>query len=154
SAGQSNLPGRKPEECPAPDSEQKVGFIADPFVILSRSPCHRHPMEKRISSFLTRIVFGLIVFAVLATSILLQPPKHLLEFDQLFYVTLAYDLEHHGVLSNGVFDDVDSTVGIPPPGKFFGPVYPALVAAVMRLDHRFATAIDCAVGVNEGMRKF
>src|SRR5262249_16840346 len=37
---------------------------------------------------------------------------------------------------------------------FFGPAYPALVAAVMRLDRRFAKAIDCAVGVNEGMRKF
>jgi hypothetical protein len=58
------------------------------------------------------------------------------------------------VLSNGVFDDVDSTVGIPPPGKFFGPVYPWLAAVAMRLDHRFAKAVDCAVGVNEGMRKF
>jgi hypothetical protein len=111
-------------------------------------------MKSRIFDYFARTAFGLIVFTVLATAILLQPPKFLLEFDQLFYVTLGYDLEHHGVLSNGVFDDVDSTVGIPPPGKFFGPIYPWLVAASMRLDHRFAQAIDCAVGVNEGMRKY
>jgi hypothetical protein len=110
-------------------------------------------MEKRIFDYLARTAFGLIVLAVLATAILRQPPKFLLEFDQLFYVTLGYDLDHHGVLSNGVFDDVNSTVATPPPGKFFGPVYPALVAVAMQLDHRFADAVDCAVGFNEGMRK-
>ncbi len=75
-----------------------------------------------------RAAFALLVFAVLATAILLRPAKWLSDFDQSFYLTIAYDLEHHGVFSNGVFDDVNSTRAPPPAGKFFGPVYPWLVA--------------------------
>jgi hypothetical protein len=99
-----------------------------------------------------RIIFGLAVFAVLATAILLRPPKWLSDFDQGFYITIAYDLVHHGVFSNGVFDDVDSTQAEPPPGRFFGPVYPAVVAAIVKLDPRFARAVDCNVENNAGRR--
>src|SRR6266702_3667798 len=99
-----------------------------------------------------RIVFGLIVLAVLATAILLQPPKWLMDFDQSFYLTIAYDLDHHGTFSNGVFDEVKSSVATPPPGKFFGPVYPWLVLTAMKLDARFAEAVDCAVAANEKIR--
>jgi 4-amino-4-deoxy-L-arabinose transferase-like glycosyltransferase len=35
---------------------------------------------------------------------------------------------------------------------FFGPVYPALVAAVMKLDPRFAAAVRCSVEANRGHR--
>jgi hypothetical protein len=100
-------------------------------------------MRKRFFDWGARIVFGLIVFAVLATAILLRPPKWLSDFDQAFYLAIAYDLVHHGVFSNGVFDDVNSTVAVPPPGRFFGPVYPLLAAAVMKIDPRFARAVDC-----------
>jgi hypothetical protein len=99
-----------------------------------------------------RVVFGLIVFAVLATAILLQPPKWLMDFDQSFYLTVAHDLDHYGVFSNGVFDQVNSSVSTPPPGKFFGPVYPWLVLAAMKVDARFAEAVDCAVAANEKIR--
>ena len=99
-----------------------------------------------------RIVFGLAVFAVLTTAVLLRPPKWLSDFDQIFYVTIAYDLVHHGVFSNGVFDKVDSTRSEPPPGRFFGPVYPAVVAAIMQLDPRFARAVDCIVEADSGGR--
>ena len=95
---------------------------------------------------------GLVVFAVLATAILLRPPKWLSDFDQSFYVTIAYDLVHHGVFSNGVFDNVDSTRSVPPPGRFFGPAYPAVVAAIVTLDPRFARAVDCNVENNAGQR--
>jgi hypothetical protein len=100
-----------------------------------------------------RAVFGLIVFAVLAIAILLQPPKWLMDFDQSFYLTIAYDLDHHGTFSNGVFDEVKSSVATPPPGKFFGPVYPVLVLAAMKLDARFAAAVDCAVAAHEKIRE-
>ena len=99
-----------------------------------------------------RIVFGLAVFATLATAILLRPPKWLSDFDQSFYITIAYDLVHHGVFSNGVFDTVDSTRSVPPPGRFFAPAYPAVVAAILKLDARFARAVDCNLESNAGRR--
>ena len=99
-----------------------------------------------------RVVFGLAVIATLATAILTRPPKWLSDFDQSFYITVAYDLIHHGVFSNGVFDQVDSTQQTPPPGRFFAPVYPAVVAILMKLDNRFARAVDCSVESNAGSR--
>jgi hypothetical protein len=92
-----------------------------------------------------RIVFALSIFAVLVAAILTRPPKALSDFDQSFYITIAYDLIHHGVFSNGVFDDVNSAVAKPPPGMFFGPLYPLLVAAAIEIDPRFAAAVDCSV---------
>ena len=90
------------------------------------------------------LVFGL-AFATLAAAILTRPDQKLMEFDQPFYVTMAYDLDRHGTLSNGIFVDIDSTVAKPRPGMFFGPVYPVLVMAAMRIDSRFAEAVRCAV---------
>src|SRR5262249_40125457 len=75
----------------------------------------------------------------------IQRPKALNDFDQSFYVMIAYDLDRHGVFSNGVFDNVDSTRRAPPPGMFFVPGYPLLVLAAMKLDARFAKAVECSV---------
>ena len=95
--------------------------------------------------FISRVVLVLVAFATLATAILLRPAKWLSDFDQSFYITIAYDIVRHGVFSNGVFDKVDSTREAPPSGRFFGPVYPALVAAAMKIDSRFRRAVDCSV---------
>jgi hypothetical protein len=92
-----------------------------------------------------RIAFGILIFAALAAAILARPEKWLTDFDQAFYLTIAYDLNHHGVFSNGVFDDVDSTRERPPPGLFFAPLYPALIVAVTWLDPRFRRAVDCVI---------
>ena len=75
--------------------------------------------------------------------------KWLNDFDQAFYLSIAYDLNHHGVFSNGVFDDVDSTKERPPPGLFFAPLYPALIVAVTKLDPRFRRAADCVIEAND-----
>jgi len=109
-------------------------------------------MPAGIFHYAARATFATIVFAIVATTILLQPPKRFNDFDQPFYLTIAYDINHHGVFSNGIFDGVDSTVAVPPPGKFFAPVYPGLVALVARLDGRFAKTIDCGVEANEAQR--
>src|ERR1700730_652567 len=70
---------------------------------------HReHPMRKPLDIG-SRMGFGRAIFSFLAAAILTRPPKGLGEFDQAYYLTLAYDLEHHGVFSNGVLDDVNST---------------------------------------------
>jgi hypothetical protein len=102
-------------------------------------------MLDKLVSWGARIAFGLLVFAVLATAILLRPAKWLTDFDQGLYLTVAYDLVHHGVFSNGVFDDVNSTASTPPPGRFFGPVYPWLIVAAIKADPRFANAVDCSI---------
>jgi 4-amino-4-deoxy-L-arabinose transferase-like glycosyltransferase len=56
------------------------------------------------------------------------------------------------VFSNGPFAKVDSTVARPPPGMFFGPLYPTLVLAAMKLDPRFAAAVRCAVEADRAHR--
>src|SRR5262245_47174698 len=99
---------------------------------------------------LSKVLLGFLAFVVLATAITIRRPKSLSDFDQSFYLTIAYDLDRHGVFSNGVFDDVDSTREAPPPGMFFVPGYPLLVLAVMKVDTRFAKAVECSViAVNE-----
>src|SRR5262245_14826424 len=98
-----------------------------------------------------RLGFFVLVFAALALAITSRP-KRMVDFDQTFYLTVAYDIVHHHVFSNGIFDDVDSTAAAPPAGTFFSPVYPWLVAAAMTLDPRFARAVDCTIEANEKKR--
>jgi hypothetical protein len=92
------------------------------------------------------------VFLLLAVAIMSRPEKWLSHFDQSLYLTIAYDLIHHGVFSNGVLDDIDSTTNRPQPGRFFGPAYPWLIVVAMKLDPRFARAVDCVVEADHGAR--
>ena len=106
-------------------------------------------MQHRLLGCGLRIVFGLLVFAVLATANSDQAGKMDRRLRSiLFYLTIAYDLNHHGVFSNGVFDKVNSTVAVPSPGIFFGLVYPWLIVAATKIDGRFAQAVDCSVQAN------
>jgi hypothetical protein len=104
------------------------------------------------SSCFARAVFALIVFAILLSAILIRPPKWLTHFDQSLYLTIAYDLNHHGVFSNGVLDRTSGTIAAPSPGMFFGPVYPWLVVAATKIDGRFARAVDCSVEADRKVR--
>ena len=94
-----------------------------------------------------RAIFALCIFAVLATAIWTRPAKWLGDFDQPFYLTIAYDIGRHGVFSNGLFDDVDSTAAVPPPGMFLAPLYPWLIVGATKIDGRFAQAVTCIVEV-------
>jgi hypothetical protein len=94
----------------------------------------------------------ILAFTILALAITTRGPKWLNDFDQSFYITIAHDLNRHGVFSNGPFDEVDSTSQKPPPGMFFGPLYPLLVAGVMKLDTRFAESVNCAIENSAGKR--
>ncbi len=85
-------------------------------------------------------------------NILTRPDWKLRDFDQVFYVTIAYDMDRYGVFSDGIFDRVDSSVEQAQPGMFFVPVFPAMVFAVMKLDPRFAEAVRCSVDSNRGHR--
>jgi hypothetical protein len=101
---------------------------------------------------LEKIVLALAAFAVLAVAITSQQPKKLIDFDQVFYITIAYDLEHYGVFSNGLFDNTDSTLAAPPSGMFFVPGYPLLVLAAMKVDARFDAAVSCSLEADQGHR--
>jgi hypothetical protein len=116
---------------------------------------HRATAMTDRSSFVVRTVkFGVVAASLLAIglSILSRPDWKLRDFDQVFYVTIAYDLDRYGIFSDGIFDPVDSSVQLAQPGMFFGPVFPAMVLAVMKLDHRFAEAVRCSVESNRGHR--
>src|SRR4051812_9770499 len=76
--------------------------------------------------------FAIAAFAILTTAILRQDKWDLREFDQLFYTTIAYDLDRYGTFTNGFFHKIDSTESLPPAGMFFVPVYPILVLAAMK----------------------
>ncbi len=99
-----------------------------------------------------RIAFGLVIFAALAGAILTRPPKPPNEFDQAYYLSVAYDLAHHGVFSNGLLGEVDGTRAVPQPGMFFGPLYPLLIAGMTKIDGRFDRSVDCAVETAHGAR--
>jgi 4-amino-4-deoxy-L-arabinose transferase-like glycosyltransferase len=101
---------------------------------------------------LKKLLFACFAFVVFSFMLLQSPEWKLRDFDQIFYVTIAYDLDKYGVFSNGPFAAVDSTIARPSPGMFFGPVYPALVLAAMKLDARFAAAVRCSVEVDRGQR--
>ena len=93
----------------------------------------------------SRLALGVFAFGLLGLLIARQPAWKLTDFDQHFYTKLAYDLDKYGVFSNGPFNSVDSTITAPAPGMFFGPAYPVLVLAAMKLDQRFADAVRCSV---------
>src|SRR5712691_12074881 len=96
----------------------------------------------------SRIALLAAAFVALAAAIASQIPKGLSDFDQSFYLTIAYDIDRYGVFSNGMFDKTDSTREAPPPGMFFVPGYPLLVLAAMKMDSRFAKAVECSVEAN------
>src|ERR1700681_3298543 len=99
-----------------------------------------------------RICLCIVAFATLSTLILNRPAWTLRDFDQAFYITIAYDLDKWGVFSNGQFGEVDSTYTPPQSGMFFGPVYPLLILGTMKLDPRFAEAVRCSVEGDRGHR--
>jgi hypothetical protein len=116
-----------------------------------------HPakaMAARSSLTVGAIKLAAVVVSLLAIglSILSRPEWKLRDFDQVFYVTIAYDLDRYGTFSDGIFDPVDSSVQPAKPGMFFGPVFPAIVHAAMKLDSRFAEAVRCSVDSDRGHR--
>ena len=109
-------------------------------------------MRHKFDYFGTRLVFILCIFAVLATAILTRSAKWMGDFDQSFYLTIAYDIDRHGIYSNGMFDDVNSVDAAPKPGMFIAPLYPLLVLAATKVDSRFAAAAWCSVEANHDRR--
>jgi hypothetical protein len=110
------------------------------------------PTSPAITRIWSSLLLAVATFAVLMAAIGRQPVHTMGDFDQPFYITIAYDLDRHGVFSNGIFDKTDSTQEAPPPGMFFGPVYPLLVLAGMKIDPAFDAAVACSVASRLGHR--
>lgn len=126
-----------------------------------RTSCRKQPMPIRRTAtpLKVRIILGLAAFAILSALILTRPIGTLQDFDQPFYMTIAYDLDRWGVFSNGIYADMESATDTdsstrPPPGAFFGPVYPVLIYAAMKLDPRFASAVRCSVSADRDDRDY
>jgi hypothetical protein len=107
-------------------------------------------VRSAVATLSIKAALFLFGFAVLSLAILHRPDWKLRDFDQVLYVTIAYDLDKHGVFGNGIFDPVNSAAVPPRPGMFFGPVFPAVVFAAMKLDPRFAQAVRCSVESDRG----
>jgi 4-amino-4-deoxy-L-arabinose transferase-like glycosyltransferase len=105
-------------------------------------------MSDTASQIVFRITLLAAVFVFLVAAIVSRPPKSLHDFDQLSYLTIAYDIGRYGVFSNGIFHQTDSTRTAPAAGMFFGPGYPVLVLAAMKLDSHFAKVVACSVEAN------
>src|SRR5262245_66583243 len=60
-----------------------------------------------VPSMLKKLFFGCFAFAVLSFMILQSPAWKLRDFDQIFYVTIAYDLDKYVLFCNRAFDAVD-----------------------------------------------
>lgn len=106
--------------------------------------------RRSVTSLKLRIGLGVLAFVTMTALILSRPAWRLQDFDQTFYIAIAYDLDKYGIFSNGDFSGVDTTVVRPSPGMFFGPVYPMLVLAGMKFDPRFAQAVRCSVEADRG----
>src|SRR5579871_808887 len=130
---------------------------AGPRLECADMPSQRRPgpaMLTRASlpAPLRQAAFCLFAFVALALLIVNRPDRDLYDFDGSFYVTIAYDLDRYGVFSDGLFAEGDSSVTRAKPGMFFGPVFPFLVYAAMRVDPRFAEAVRCSVEADRGHR--
>src|ERR1043165_1181966 len=86
----------------------------------------------------------LCIFAFLAVTLLSRDPPNISESDQVFYHSIAFDLDKYGVFTNGVWGAAGSEKEPPPAGMMYMPLYPALVWLGMQLDENFARAITCA----------
>jgi hypothetical protein len=103
------------------------------------------PDRQFMTPLKARIGLCIVAFVTLSALILNRPAWTLQDFDQPFYITIAYDLDKWSVFSNGRLGEIDSTSARPQPGMFFGPVYPSLILGAMKLDARFAEAVRCSV---------
>jgi len=110
------------------------------------------PDRSALTARAVKLVTIVLSLLTIGASILTRPDWKLRDFDQVFYVTIAYDLDRYGTFSDGIFDPVDSSVQPAQSGMFFGPVFPAMVFAAMKLDQRFADAVHCSVDSNRGHR--
>ena len=102
---------------------------------------------SKIQVSITRVA-GLLIVVVLAALWQHQKLRPLNEFDQPFYLGIAYDLRHAGQFTDGYFFAGPQSDGVRPSSMRFVPLYPALLAGVAQVDTALRTNMDCLVHGN------
>ena len=74
--------------------------------------------------------------------------RPLTEYDQPFYIGIAYDLRSTGRFTDGFLFAPADAGQMRPSGMRFSPLYPTLVAVAMAVDSSFAHAVECVVKSN------
>src|SRR5262245_43842093 len=105
-----------------------------------------YPKARRFASVLA-MVAALIVCGLLWSRTSVPP---LSEFDQTFYIGIAYDLRSTGRFTDGFVFTPGDAPQPRSPGMRFAPLYPALVAATAAWDADFARAMECVVHSHGG----
>ncbi len=98
------------------------------------------PMNKR--SLPGPIAALGLILLVLVPLWLRAPVQDVARFDQPFYLGIAHDIRAEGRFTNGYFFDPDPD-GARPSGMRFSPLYPALLAAIARIDPGLRAGMDC-----------
>src|SRR5258708_7455206 len=109
-------------------------------------------VQSPVSPIASQIFLLAAVFVLLTSAILSRPPKWLSDFDQSFYLTIAYDIERYGVFSNGIFDKPTGRKWYPQRACSSRLAIRFLFLAVMGMDSRFSKAVGCSVEANIGKR--
>ena len=86
-----------------------------------------------------------LIWIVLAVLWQRQQVRPLNEFDQPFYLGIAYDLRHSGRFTDGYFFAKPGADGLRPASMRFVPLYPALLAGVAQIDVALRGNMDCLV---------
>lgn len=88
----------------------------------------------------------LIIFGWLGACWYKAPPAgYLWTYDQPVYLSIAYDIEHFGRITNGTAWDTPSADPTRPPGMARTPLYPIFLAATAELDPVFNRTLNCLV---------
>ncbi|MHA1114493.1 MAG: hypothetical protein ACTSRY_08330, partial [Alphaproteobacteria bacterium] len=69
--------------------------------------------------------------------------------DELTYISVAKDIHLHGIFGDGNLANREAVRDGPIPGRFFAPLYPGLIAALMRVDPGFADEVLCVFAAYE-----
>ena len=62
--------------------------------------------------------------------------------DAVNYLIIAHDLHSTGIFGNGAMLGPQTEIA---PGRFIAPLYPGLLAGLMRVDSGFAVSVDCII---------
>jgi hypothetical protein len=88
----------------------------------------------------------LIIFAWLGTCWYKTVPiQYLTYYDQPVYLSIAYDIDHFGRLTDGTQWNQPRADPTRPPGMIRTPLYPIFLAATAALDPVFKRSLDCMV---------
>lgn len=95
------------------------------------------------------LLIVILTITVMAAKIVMNPPG-LPVNDSIGYLSVAAKLHETGVFTDGTYDIFTRIEGPRGEGMFFGPLYPAFLAALMKLDEGFYQSSLCVIAETPG----